>query len=33
MGVINTIPAVCAAAPGWVTHLDLGLVRPPGLVR
>ncbi|MBX9919805.1 NAD(P)H-dependent amine dehydrogenase family protein [Mycolicibacterium frederiksbergense] len=33
MGAINTIPAVCDAAPGWVTHLDLGLVRPRGLVR
>jgi hypothetical protein len=33
MGAINTIPAVCDAAPGWVTHFDLGLVRPRGLVR
>ena len=33
MGAINAIPAVCDAPPGWVTHLDLGLVRPRGLVR
>lgn len=33
MSAINTIPAVCDAPPGWVTHLDLGLVRPRGLVR
>lgn len=33
MGAINAIPDVCDAAPGWVTHLDLGLVRPRGLVR
>ena len=33
MGAINAIPEVCDAAPGWVTHLDLGLVRPRGLVR
>jgi hypothetical protein len=33
MGAINAIPAVCDAEPGWVTHLDLGLVRPKGLVR
>ncbi|BBY46433.1 NAD(P)H-dependent amine dehydrogenase family protein [Mycolicibacterium celeriflavum] len=33
MGAINAIPAVCDAAPGWVTHLDLGLVQPRGLVR
>ncbi len=33
MGAINAIPDVCDAAPGWVTHFDLGLVRPRGLVR
>jgi 2,4-diaminopentanoate dehydrogenase len=33
MNAINAIPAVCAAAPGIHTHLDLGLVQPPGLVR
>jgi hypothetical protein len=29
---VNVIPAVCDAAPGVVTHLDLGVVRPRGLV-
>jgi hypothetical protein len=33
MGAINAIPAVCEAEPGWVTHFDLGLVQPRGLVR
>lgn len=33
MGAINAIPDVCDASPGWVTHLDLGLVKPRGLVR
>lgn len=33
MACINAIPAVCAAAPGVLTHGDLGLVRPKGLVR
>ncbi len=33
MGAINAIPDVCDAAPGWITHFDLGLVRPRGLVR
>ena len=33
MGAINAIPDVCDAAPGWVHHLDLGLVKPRGLVR
>jgi 2,4-diaminopentanoate dehydrogenase len=33
MNGINTIPAVCAAAPGVVTHLDLPFVVPQGLVR
>jgi hypothetical protein len=32
MGV-NVIPQVCDAAPGVVTHLDLGLVQPRGQVR
>ena len=33
MAAINAIPDVCDAAPGWITHFDLGLVRPRGLVR
>lgn len=33
MGAINAIPDVCDAAPGWHTHLDLGLIAPRGLVR
>jgi hypothetical protein len=33
MNGINAIPAVCAAPPGVATHLDLGVVRPQGLVR
>lgn len=33
MGAANAVPAVCEAAPGWVTNLDLGLVQPRGLVR
>ncbi|MBV5246330.1 dihydrodipicolinate reductase [Mycolicibacterium sp. PAM1] len=33
MGAVNTIPDVCDGPPGWRTHLDLGLVRPRGLVR
>jgi 2,4-diaminopentanoate dehydrogenase len=33
MGAINAIPDVCDAAPGWLTHFDLGLIRPQGLVR
>lgn len=33
MGAINAIPDVCDAPPGWHNHLDLGLVRPRGLVR
>ena len=33
MNAINAIPAVVAASPGIKTHLDLPLVRPPGLVR
>jgi hypothetical protein len=30
---VNVIPDVCDAAPGILTHLDLGLVRPRGLVH
>lgn len=33
MGAINAIPDVCDAPPGWLTHLDLGLVQPRGLVH
>ncbi|WP_102143373.1 NAD(P)H-dependent amine dehydrogenase family protein [Mycobacterium hubeiense] len=33
MGAINAIPDVCDAQPGWLTHFDLGLLRPRGLVR
>ena len=33
MAAINAIPAVCDGPPGWRTHLDLGLIRPRGLVR
>jgi hypothetical protein len=33
MGAVNAIPDVCDAAPGWLTHLDLGLIKPRGLVR
>lgn len=33
MNGINVIPTICAAAPGVLTHLDLPLVRPIGLVR
>lgn len=33
MGVVNAIPDVCDAAPGWLTHFDLGLIKPRGLVR
>lgn len=33
MSAINAIPDVCDAPPGWLTHLELGLVRPRGLVR
>jgi hypothetical protein len=29
----TAVPAVCDAKPGVVTHLDLGVVRPRGLVR
>jgi len=30
---VNVIPNVCDAPPGVITHLDLGLVRPHGLIR
>lgn len=29
----TAVPAVCDAAPGVVTHLELGIVQPKGLVR
>ena len=29
----TAVPAVCEANPGVVTHLDLGIVQPRGLVR
>lgn len=33
MAAVNAIPAVCDAAPGVLTHLDLGALRLPALVR
>lgn len=33
MAAINAIPDVCDAPPGWLTLLDLGLLKPRGLVR
>lgn len=33
MNTVNAIPAVCDAAPGIRTHLDLPFVRPLNLVR
>lgn len=33
MNTVNTIPDVCDAAPGVLTHLDLPFVRPRGLLR
>jgi hypothetical protein len=33
MNGINTIPTVCDAEPGVLTHLDMPFVRPSGLVR
>ncbi|MFC8044105.1 dihydrodipicolinate reductase [Nocardia sp. NPDC057353] len=33
MAAVNAIPAVCAAAPGPLGHLDLGLLRLPGVVH
>ena len=32
MPAIDAIPAVCAAAPGIVTYLDLPLITPRGFV-
>lgn len=29
----TAVPAVCDARPGMITHLDLGVLRPRGLVR
>jgi hypothetical protein len=29
----TAVPAVCDARPGVITHLDLGIVQPRGLVR
>ncbi len=29
----TAVPAVCDAKPGLITHLDLGIVQPRGLVR
>jgi 2,4-diaminopentanoate dehydrogenase len=29
----TAVPAVCDAKPGIITHLDLGIVKPKGLVR
>jgi hypothetical protein len=29
----TAVPAVCEARPGVVTHLDLGIIQPRGLVR
>jgi hypothetical protein len=33
MAGVTAIPAVCNAPPGFVTHFDLGVVRPLGLIR
>jgi hypothetical protein len=33
MAGVTAIPDVCDAPPGVLTHLDLGIVRPRGLVR
>jgi 2,4-diaminopentanoate dehydrogenase len=33
MAGVNAIPAVCDAPPGMVTHLDLGVFGPRGLLR
>jgi 2,4-diaminopentanoate dehydrogenase len=29
----TAVPAVCEAPPGLLTHLDLGVIKPQGLVR
>ncbi|HVJ97929.1 MAG TPA: hypothetical protein VNC41_13945 [Acidimicrobiia bacterium] len=31
--IINAIPTVCAADPGWLSVLDLPLVSGQGLMR
>lgn len=33
MGPANTIPAVCDAPPGFITHVELGLMQLRGVVR
>ncbi|PLK26714.1 hypothetical protein [Novosphingobium sp. TH158] len=33
MAGVNAIPAVCDHAPGFTTHLDLGVFGPRGLIR
>lgn len=33
MASVTAIPAICAAKPGFVSHRDLGMVEPKGLVR
>jgi hypothetical protein len=33
MAGVNTIAEVCEHAPGFITHLDLGLFGPKGLIR
>lgn len=29
----TAVPAVCEGRPGLLTHIDLGMVQPQGLVR
>jgi hypothetical protein len=29
----TAVPAICDARPGVLTHMDLGIVQPRGLVR
>lgn len=33
MAGLNAIAAICTLPPGFVSHLDLGVVCPPGLMR
>lgn len=33
MAALNTIPDVCDAKPGFLTHFDLGVIKPRNLVR
>jgi hypothetical protein len=33
MAGVNAIPAVCDAAPGVITHIDIGIPRMHGLIR